>query len=60
MNGERLGFDPSMPWPLLFALVGFVALLWVGYVLRRGRAPILRAIGLTLLMIAIAQPMLVR
>ncbi|MES1203301.1 MAG: hypothetical protein ABUS57_17835, partial [Pseudomonadota bacterium] len=60
MNGERLGFDPSMPWAVLFALAGFAALMWIGYVLRRGRAPILRAIGLTLLMIAIAQPMLVR
>ncbi|HWA22694.1 MAG TPA: hypothetical protein VG735_09900 [Caulobacterales bacterium] len=60
MNGERLGFDPSMPWPMLFALAGFAALMWIGYVLRRGRAPILRAIGLTLLTIAIAQPMLVR
>lgn len=60
MTGERLGFDPSMPWPLLIALAIFAAVMWVAYVFRRGRAPILRAIGLTLLMIAIAQPMLVR
>jgi hypothetical protein len=60
MGVDRLAFDPLIGWPLLFALVAFSGLMWIAYLFRRGRAPILRAIGLTLVLIGLAQPMLVR
>ena len=60
MGVDRLALDPLIPWGALLALAAFTLVMWGAYVLRRGRAPLLRAIGLTLIMIGLAQPMLVR
>jgi hypothetical protein len=60
IGADRLAFNPLIPWPLLAALAALAALTWAFYILRRGRAPILRAAGIILILIGLAQPMLVR
>lgn len=60
IGADRLAFDPMIGWWPLLGLIAFALVMWIAYVFRRGRAPILRAIGLTLVLIGLAQPMLVR
>ena len=57
---DRLAFDPALPWALLMTLAFAAALSFGFYLWRGGRAPILRAAGLILVLIGLAQPLLVR
>ncbi|MGE3303246.1 MAG: hypothetical protein AB7M12_09050 [Hyphomonadaceae bacterium] len=59
IGADRLAFDPGAPWWALGMLAAFAALLLAFYVLRGGRASMLRAGGLMLILIGLAQPMLV-
>jgi hypothetical protein len=56
----RIAFDPALPWLWLGIVAAGVALFWLGYVLRGGRAPVSRALGLLLILVGIAQPTFVR
>jgi hypothetical protein len=60
VTAGRIAFDPALPWPWLIALAAAIALVWLGYVLRGGKAPVSRALGLALILLAIAQPTWVR
>lgn len=59
MTAGRIAFDPSLPWMWLAVIAAGVALFWLGYVLRGGKAPVSRALGLILILVGIAQPMYV-
>jgi uncharacterized membrane protein len=54
---NRIAFDPGLPWGVFIALALAVAALWLFYAFRGGRARILRAAGLTLILIGLAQPL---
>ena len=55
-NQQSLAFDPLLPWPVL-ALLGLAACLVFGlYLRRRGRAPVLRFLGLCCLTLALTGP----
>ena len=60
MTAGRIAFDPALPWAWLIAVAVGVSLFWLGYVLRGGKAPVSRALGIALILVAIAQPMFVR
>ncbi len=60
MTAGRIAFDPALPWLWLIVIAAGVAIVWLGYVLRGGKAPVSRALGLALILIGIAQPTLVR
>ncbi|MDX2235674.1 MAG: hypothetical protein NW200_14340 [Hyphomonadaceae bacterium] len=60
MTAGRIAFDPALPWAWLIALAVAIALVWLGYVLRGGKAPVSRALGLALILVGLAQPTLVR
>jgi hypothetical protein len=60
MTAGRIAFDPQLPWLWLFIIAAGAALFWLGYTLRGGKAPVSRALGLTLILIGIAQPMYVQ
>jgi len=60
MTVGRIAFDPQLPWLWLFVIAAGAALFWLGYMLRGGKAPVSRALGLTLIIIGIAQPMYVQ
>jgi hypothetical protein len=56
MDASRLGFDPLIPWLALWALVGVAVALWGVYVFLRGKAWLFRALAMTVLAIALANP----
>lgn len=56
MDAARLGFDPLIPWLALWGLVGVAVVLWGVYVLLRGKAWLFRALAMTVLAIALANP----
>ena len=60
MTAGRIAFDPALPWGWLIAVAAGVALFWLGYVLRGGKAPVSRALGIALILLGISQPMFVR
>jgi hypothetical protein len=60
MTAGRIAFDPSLPWLWLAIVAAGAAIFWLGYVLRGGKAPVSRALGIALILIGIAQPMFVR
>jgi hypothetical protein len=57
MDASRLGFDPLIPWIALFVLAGGAFALWGAYVVYRGKAWLFRALALTLLTLALANPL---
>jgi hypothetical protein len=57
---SRLAFDPLTPWPLLWGLAAVALALWVVYVVLRGRAWLMRALGLSILALALANPIWVQ
>lgn len=57
---DRIGFDPSLPWPMLAGLAALALLAVLAYAFMGGRAPITRALGLALVLAGLAQPMIVR
>lgn len=56
MDAARLGFDPLIPWLALWALVGVAVVLWGVYVFLRGKAWLFRALAMTVLALALANP----
>ncbi len=59
-EASRLAFDPLTPWAVLWVLVGAAALLWLVYVLLRGKAWLMRALAMTVLALALANPLWVK
>ncbi|MBD3770734.1 MAG: hypothetical protein IE925_11350 [Rhodobacterales bacterium] len=55
----RIGFDPFLGWPVLWAVAAVTALAWLAYIFLRGRAWLTRGLGLTLLAAALSNPSLV-
>lgn len=55
----RIGFEPFLGWPALWAVAALAALCWIVYVFLRGRAWLTRGLGLTLLGAALSNPSLV-
>ena len=56
-DAARLGFDPLVPWFALWALVGVAVVLWGVYVAFRGKARLFRALAMTVLALALANPL---
>jgi hypothetical protein len=56
MDASRLGFDPLIPWLALWGLVGAAVFLWGVYVTLRGKAWLFRALAMTVLAVALANP----
>jgi hypothetical protein len=56
MDASRLGFDPLIPWLALWGLVGVAVVLWGVYVTLRGKARLFRALAMTVLAVALANP----
>nr|WP_321360707.1 hypothetical protein [uncultured Hyphomonas sp.] len=59
IEAVRIGFDPFLGWPVLWAVVAVAALAWLAYVFLRGRAWLTRGLALTLLAAALSNPSLV-
>ena len=57
MDASRLGFDPLIPWVALWVLAGGAVVLWGVYVVYRGKAWLFRALALTVLALALANPL---
>lgn len=57
MTDARLGFDPLVPWPALWALVAMAFVLWGVYVGLRGKAWLFRALAMTVLALALSNPL---
>jgi hypothetical protein len=57
LEASRLAFDPLIPWWALWTLAAFAAALWAAYVALRGRARLFRALALTILALAVANPL---
>ncbi|WP_238283005.1 hypothetical protein, partial [Methylobacterium goesingense] len=55
-----LSFTPLVPWPVMIGFGVLVAVFAVLAFLARGRTAILRALALALVLLAIANPSLVR
>ena len=56
-DAARIGFDPLVPWLALWALVGLSAILWGVYVALRGKAWLFRALAMTVLALALSNPL---
>jgi hypothetical protein len=56
-EASRLAFDPLIPWTLLWVLVGGAVVLWGVYLVLRGRAWLMRALALSVLALALANPL---
>jgi hypothetical protein len=57
LEASRLGFDPLIPWLALWVLVAGAFALWITYVVLRGKAWLFRALALTVLTIALSNPL---
>ncbi len=57
LEASRLGFDPLIPWTALWVLAGAAAVLWGVYLWLRGKAWLFRALALTVLALALANPL---
>jgi hypothetical protein len=56
-SAARLAFDPLISWPWIWGLVIVSFGLWTVYLLLRGRARLLRALALTVLTVALSNPL---
>jgi hypothetical protein len=56
-EASRLAFDPLIPWVLLWTLIAGAAVLWVVYLVLKGRAWLMRALAMTVLALALANPL---
>lgn len=59
IEAVRIGFEPFLGWPALWALAALAVLAWVAYIFLRGRAWLTRGLCLTLLAAALSNPSLV-
>src|SRR6185503_1767493 len=57
LQASRLAFDPLIPWVFLWTLVGVSVVLWGVYLILRGRAWLMRALALSILSLALANPL---
>lgn len=57
LEASRLGFDPLIPWNVLWVLIAAAATLWGVYLWRRGKAWLFRALSLSMLALALANPL---
>jgi hypothetical protein len=57
LDASRLGFDPLIPWLALWVLVGGAGVLWLAYLYLRGKAWLYRALALTVLALALSNPL---
>ena len=57
LEASRLAFDPLIPWIALWVLVAGAVALWGVYLYLRGKAWLFRALGLTVLALALANPL---
>ncbi|HCN91744.1 MAG TPA: hypothetical protein DIT86_00845, partial [Hyphomonas sp.] len=60
IDATRLGFEPFLGWPILWAVVALAALAWLTYAFLRGKAWLTRGLALTLLAAALSNPSLVQ
>ncbi len=57
LEASRLAFDPLIPWIALWVLVAGAVALWGVYLYFRGKAWLFRALALTVLALALANPL---
>lgn len=57
LEASRLAFDPLIPWVILWSLVAGAVVLWGVYLFLRGRAWLMRALALSVLALALANPL---
>ncbi|MBP9235599.1 MAG: VWA domain-containing protein, partial [Hyphomonadaceae bacterium] len=57
LEASRLAFDPLIPWIALWVLVAGAVALWGVYLYLRGKAWLFRALALTVLALALANPL---
>jgi hypothetical protein len=57
---DRIVFDPGLGWPVFAALAALGAVAFALYLWRCGGAPVTRGIGLVLILVGLAGPMIVR
>ncbi|MDX1292131.1 MAG: hypothetical protein R3265_04905 [Hyphomonas sp.] len=60
IDATRLGFEPFLGWPVLWAVVALTVLAWLAYAFLRGKAWLTRGLALTLLAAALSNPSLVQ
>jgi hypothetical protein len=56
-DAARIGFDPLVPWLALWLLGGAAIVLWGFYVAFRGKARLFRALAMTVLALALSNPL---
>ena len=57
LEASRLAFDPLIPWIALWVLVAGAVALWGVYLYFRGKAWLFSALALTVLALALANPL---
>ncbi|MEQ1610297.1 MAG: hypothetical protein ABL956_15210, partial [Hyphomonadaceae bacterium] len=57
LEASRLAFDPLIPWIALWTLAVGAAVLWGVYLYFRGKAWLFRALAMTVLVLALANPL---
>src|SRR5579871_5670839 len=60
IQASRLAFDPLIPWTILWSLAAGSAVLWGVYLFLRGKAWLFRALALSILTLALANPLWVK
>lgn len=60
MNASRLGFDPHLGWIVLSVFVLAALLVWGFYAFRGGRAWLTRALAISIIAVALSNPLWVR
>jgi hypothetical protein len=60
MDVSRLGFEPHLTWPIIIALGLASLLVWGLYLVRGGRAWLTRALALSLISLALSNPLWVK
>ncbi len=59
IEAARLSFDPLISWPWLWALIALCGASFLAYASLRGRAWLTRALGLAIILAALANPAIV-
>ena len=57
MNASRLGFDPHLGWIVLSVFVLAALLVWGFYAFRGGRAWLTRALAISIIAVALSNPL---
>ena len=56
----RLGFDPLVPWVVLWILAGASASVWIIYLVVRGRAWLMRALAFLFVVLGLSNPLWIK